>query len=49
MGSLGGTGVTILFLILSPPVIEVILTLLAAVFAFAAFAGAESVRKERDR
>lgn len=46
MGSLGGTGVTILFLILSPPVIEVILTLLAAVFAFAAFAGAESVRKE---
>ena len=29
--------------------IEIILTLLAAVFAFAAFAGAESVRKERDR
>lgn len=26
-----------------------ILTLLAAAFAFAAFAGAESVRKERDR
>ena len=26
-----------------------ILTLLAAVFAFAAFAGAESVRKERDQ
>ncbi len=28
---------------------SLILTLLAAVFAFAAFAGAESVRKERDR
>ncbi len=27
--------------------IEIILTLLAAVFAFAAFAGAESTRKER--
>lgn len=40
---------TLLFLILSPSVIEVILTLLAAVFAFAAFAGAESARKERNR
>ena len=39
---------TLLFLILSPPVIEVILTLLAAVFAFAAFAGAESARRGRD-
>lgn len=29
--------------------IEVILTLLAAAFAFAAFAGAESARKDRNR
>lgn len=29
--------------------IEAILTLLAAVFAFAAFAGAESMRKDRNR
>ena len=36
---------TLLFLILSPSVIEIILTLLAAVFAFA---GAESARRGRD-
>lgn len=36
---------TLLFPILSPPVIEAILTLLAAAFAFAAFAGAESARR----
>jgi hypothetical protein len=29
--------------------VGLILTLLAVVFAFAAFAGAESVRKERDQ
>ena len=39
---------TLLFLILSLPVIEAILTLLAAAFAFAAFAGAESARRGRD-